>query len=244
MLALRALMKGRIDDVIEGVGTVGALDHEELYAEGDRLYWAGAADRTLPLLERAANAGHVDSMFRLGRLHYDAGRKEPALRWFQSAAERGHVGAMIDLAALIESDDRDVAMAWTLKAVKEGHDLTAEYNYGVFLEEDGRLEEAERYYRSAAEVNFPATRNRLGCLLWNTDRGDQAERWFRRALDDLADSCDGPGDDDYEANTAIMCNLAGLLAETGRSDEALALYRQAAERGDLGAAEQASRFTS
>ncbi|MFC5179983.1 tetratricopeptide repeat protein [Actinomadura harenae] len=90
-------------------------------------------------------------MSRLGCLLADAGQKEPARRWYQAAAERGHTIAMINLAILLEDDDRDAAMAWTLRAAEEGTGLTAQHNYGIFLEEDGRLDEALDLYRQAAE---------------------------------------------------------------------------------------------
>lgn len=183
-------------------------------------------------------------MFRLGKLYDDAGRKQPATRWYQAAAEQGQTIAMINLALLIKRDDREAAMAWTLRAAEEGTDRTAQYNYGVFLEEDGRLAEAEQHYRAAADMPYPAARNRLACLLWDAGRNDEAEMWFRRALEEWADSSDYPGDEDYEANTAIMFNLAGLLEEAGRPDEALDLYSQAAGRGDAEAAEEVARLSS
>jgi TPR repeat protein len=219
------------------------MDPDDLYAEGDRLCWEGDPGSALPLLLEAAESGHVDAMFRLGRLHDDAGRRLSAIRWHRAAAERGHARAMIDLALLIQRDDRRAAMEWTARAVHEGDDLTAHLNYGVFLEEAGRTDEAERYYRIAAEAPFPAARNRLACLLRKSGRAREAEAWFRRVLDERADSCDDPGDDDHAANTAVMYNLAGLLEETGRRAEALDLYRQAAERGDAGAGGEVARLT-
>ncbi|GAB3989178.1 hypothetical protein GCM10029978_113590 [Actinoallomurus acanthiterrae] len=114
--------------------------------------------------------------------------------------------------------------------------------YLLFLEEDGLLEEAEQCYRIAAEVNYPAARNRLACLLKETGRREEAETWHRRALDKRAESCDVIGDDDYAANTNIMYNLAVLLEETDRPQEALDLYHQAAARGDAEATQDIARL--
>jgi TPR repeat protein len=219
------------------------MDLQALYSEGDRLYWEGQPDEAEPLLVRAAEAGHAHAAFLLGRLYQGADRKDPAIRWYRLAAERGDSGAMIDLALLIEDDDREAAVRWTRLAVEVGPDVTANLNLGIFLEEDGLLEEAEQHYRIAARACFPAARHRLGSLLRETGRREEAEVWYRHALDERANSCDDPGDEDYEANTAIMCNFADLLEETGRQGEALSLYRLAAERGDPEAAEEAVRMS-
>ncbi|GAA0360114.1 tetratricopeptide repeat protein [Actinoallomurus spadix] len=174
---------------------------------------------------------------------YDEARhKSEAIRWYQAAADQGATDAMINLAFLLEDDDREAALRWTRQAVALSPDLTARYNLGAFLEEDGLLEEAEQRYRMAAQVNFPAARNRLACLLKGTGRLEEAEAWYRRALDERTESCDTAGDDDYTANTTIMYNLAGLLEETGRPQEALGLYRHAAERGDADAGQDVARL--
>jgi TPR repeat protein len=60
--------------------------------------------------------------------------------------------------------------------------------------------------------------------------------------DDHGGDLNEPDDEDYPACTAIMFNLALLLQETGRREEALHWYERAAERGDEEAAEEAARL--
>ncbi|WP_373318202.1 tetratricopeptide repeat protein [Planotetraspora kaengkrachanensis] len=58
---------------------------------------------------------------------------------------------MVNLALLIEDGDREEAIRLLHRAAEVGDTVEPHYNLGVFLEEDGRLEEAERWYRDAAE---------------------------------------------------------------------------------------------
>nr|WP_277819821.1 tetratricopeptide repeat protein [Actinomadura sp. RB99] len=118
------------------------------------------------------------------------------------------------------------------RAAETGSQTTAAYNLGVFLEEDGNLQEAEHWYRHAANcLYFPAGRNRLALLLELTGRDDEAETWYRTALEEMAAHEDPDDhDEDYRANTDIMLNLAELLERTGRRGEACGLRRHAAGR--------------
>ncbi|MDN3357708.1 tetratricopeptide repeat protein [Actinomadura sp. DC4] len=218
------------------------MDLHAVYLQGEAAYFAGLPRKAEPLLLTAAEAGHLDAATRLGRLYDAAGRTEEAIRWYRSAADRGDTGAMINLAVDIEDDDREAALAWIRRAVALGAGRTARYDLGIFCEEDGLLDEAEDCYRRAADVDYPAARNRLACLLMETGRLEEAEAWFRRALDERDESCDVPDDDDYDAGTGLMYNLATLLEETARPREALSFYRQAARRGDTEAAREAARI--
>lgn len=78
---------------------------------------------------------------------------------------------------------------------------------------------------------YPATRNRLALLLEKVGRQDEAETWYRLALEEMTKNEDpAQRDDDYEANTGIMLNLADLLERTGRGEEARDLRDRAANR--------------
>ncbi|HEU5024209.1 MAG TPA: hypothetical protein VFV01_04755 [Spirillospora sp.] len=68
-------------------------------------------------------------------------------------------------------------------------------------------------------------------MLERTGRGGEAEAWYRTALEEMAAHEDPDDrDEDYEANSQVMLNLADLLERTARPDEARDLRRRAAER--------------
>ncbi|MFI6515715.1 tetratricopeptide repeat protein [Spirillospora sp. NPDC050679] len=205
---------------------------DSVYEQGEALYFDGLYAEAEPLLRRAAETGHVHAAFQLGHCYEELGRDEQAVHWLRVAAERGDTLAMNDLSLHLEDTDRAEAIAWMRRAAEEGEQATASYNLGILLEEDGELEEAERWYRHATKcAYYPATRNRLARLLERTGRQNEAETWYRTALTEMAKYEDPEEEDDnHEANTDILCNLADLLERTGRAEEAHALRRRAADR--------------
>jgi Flp pilus assembly protein TadD len=88
---------------------------------------------------------------------------------------------------------------------------------GVLVASRGRVDEAEEWYRRAAEAGSPEAMNNLGAVVERRDAG-AAEEWYRRAA--------GVG------QPAAMTNLAGLLAGRGEIEEAAAWYRRAAGAGE------------
>ena len=205
---------------------------QDVYEQGEALYFGGEYAEAEPLLRRAAEEGHAHAPYRLGRCCQELGRLEEAVRWLRVAAEHGDTLAMNDLALCLEDGNRAEAVVWMRRAAETGSQATAAYNLGIFLEEDGNLQEAERWYREGADcLYFPAARNRLALLLELTGRDDEAETWYRTALEEMAAHEDpDEQDDDYQANTQILLDLAGLLERTGRPGEARDLRRQAAGR--------------
>lgn len=219
--------------VIGEHGTVN-VDVPAMFDHAEALWWHGRRDQAVPLLRRLAETGHAASASLLGCWHEAAGEVEEAIRWNRVAADQGWETAMINLALLIEDTDREEAVRLLRHAAEIGTDPLAKHNLGVFMEEDGFLAEAERWYRDAARVPLPQARDRLGRLLQRTDRVLEAEAWYRRALDDDKDTdwFEDPEDEDYETYTLIMFDLAGLLERTGRRQEARGWYRRAAARED------------
>jgi TPR repeat protein len=205
---------------------------QDVYEQGEALYFGEEYAEAEPLLRRAADEGNAHAPYRLGRCYQELGRSEEAVRWLRVAAEHGDPLAMNDLALCLEDRDRAEAVAWMRRAAETGAQATAAYNLGIFLEEDGNLREAEHWYRQAVDcLYFPASRNRLASLLELTGRDAEAERWYRTALEEMTAHEDPDDqDDDYLENTRILLGLADLLGRTGRSDEARDLRRRAAGR--------------
>jgi TPR repeat protein len=57
----------------------------------------------------------------------------------------------------------------------------AMFNLGRLAKVEGRLEEAEHWWRAAAQAGDPDAMNSLGVLLSNNKMLDEAERWWNMA---------------------------------------------------------------
>jgi tetratricopeptide (TPR) repeat protein len=113
-------------------------------------------------------------------------------------------------------------------AVTEANWL-AENNFGVFLDRQGRRDEAIAHFRAAVAIHppFSQAHNNWGAALASLGRWDEAIDHYREAIRLMPDS----------ANAAL--NLGAALARTGRPEEALASYTRAL---GLGADEVTARF--
>jgi len=100
-------------------------------------------------------------------------------------------------------------------------DVDALVNLGRMAKNQGRLDEAEQWFRKAADTGHTGAMVDLGLLLQM--RGDlaDAEEWFRKAAD--------AGDD-----WGMQC-LGGLLRNRGDIDDAEKWYRKSAGDGHTGA---------
>ncbi|MGW7455899.1 serine/threonine-protein kinase, partial [Streptomyces sp. NPDC054787] len=97
----------------------------------------------------------------------------------------------------------------------------AMFSLARLLEDAGRIDEAETWYRKATDAGHISAMTDLGLLLENTGRTNEAETWYRKATD--------------AGHTDAMTNLGVLLENTGRTDEAESWYRKAADAGQIDA---------
>lgn len=111
----------------------------------------------------AAVQGHVDAQFNLGWMLLE-NMTEEALQWLKSAAGQGHLSAQHELAGIYYKarygvkQDLQEALKWLkLAADQEGAD--AQNNVGLFLENQGNIEEAKTYYEKAVKYD-----NKDACL--------------------------------------------------------------------------------
>ncbi|MGI8752377.1 MAG: tetratricopeptide repeat protein [Acidimicrobiales bacterium] len=70
---------------------------------------------------RAAEAGSLDAMERLGTLLVNRGNDREARQWYQRAAEAGSVNAMTNLGRLLFYTDREEGLKWLRKAAESGN---------------------------------------------------------------------------------------------------------------------------
>ncbi|HYV20039.1 MAG TPA: serine/threonine-protein kinase [Verrucomicrobiae bacterium] len=154
---------------------------------------------------------------------------DAALR--QALADRYRELALYDVALPLQ----EKALATRRRVLGEEHPQTISSinQMGVLLDSQGKLQEAERYYREALEksrrVNGEDHRetltmiNNMGYLMWAEGKPGGAEPYFREALEKRRRLL-GEADPDLLASIA---NLGGLLHTSGKLAEAEPLYREA-----------------
>ncbi|MBL1065655.1 tetratricopeptide repeat protein [Streptomyces sp. 7-21] len=142
-----------------------------------------AAVRARYWFRRAAQAGHVEAMYQLGRLpgRWD-GTDEGPETWLRRAAEAGHARAMTELARRLRRDgDREGAAAWLARAAAaldpEGMHLLA-----ASLRERGDEEAAEAWFAAAAGAGYPRAAHALSALLRARGDAEGAARMLERAV--------------------------------------------------------------
>ncbi|CAM3464577.1 protein kinase domain-containing protein [Stackebrandtia soli] len=179
-----------------------------------------------------------DQEYVLGTDHPDtlATRRDLA-QW--RGAESGPQAAIADLEALLPDLERvlgpdhsdtlatrqdlerwrgDKSQQQSDKA--EAIDIDTMVNLGSMAQKQGDLDEAEKWFRKAAEAGHTGAMVDLGLLVWERDI-DSAEGWFRKAAD--------------AGEKWAMFNLGILLRDRGDLDDAEEWYRKAADAGHTGA---------
>ncbi len=121
--------------------------------------------------------------------------------------------------ALIRAGRADQGQAWVDRILRDGDSAEAHYLAGVSLLGKGQYPQAVAELGQAVKGNaeLPSLESYYGQALLATGDADGAEAAFRKAL-----ALDG---NDFDANM----QLAAILAERGRTEEALPLVRRAAE---------------
>jgi uncharacterized protein len=155
---------------------------------------------SLPLVQKAANAGNIDAMNNLAVI-YQNGRGvaqsyDKAREWFQKAADAGDVDAMNSLGELYYygrgvARDYTQARDWYEKAAA-GDNANAMYSLGWMYEKgSGAIiqdyTQARNWYQRAAAAGNTEAMYNLGVLYQNgqgiTQNYDQAREWLQKAAD-------------------------------------------------------------
>ncbi|MGW4814309.1 type VII secretion system-associated protein [Kitasatospora cineracea] len=181
----------------------------KLRARGDRHGRRGRLKQARAAYAAAAEAGSSEAAYRLGYLLDASGDLDGALRWYRQAAEQRFFPAFNDLAVLhFRRGELDQAEHWFRRGMDAG-DWTAAAGLGALLRHRGDPE-AESLLR----------------IVEGTPAGKGAAAVIG---DDLARS-------DLEASVSSADQLAGLLHEQGRVDEAREMWEAAAADGSARAA--------
>ncbi|XP_014792972.1 PREDICTED: transmembrane and TPR repeat-containing protein 1 [Calidris pugnax] len=167
------------------------------------------------------NPQHNRALFNLGNLLKSQGKKEEAVILLRDSIKYGpeFADAYSSLASLLAEQERlkeaDEVYKAGIENCPESSDL--HNNYGVFLVDTGAPERAVSHYRQAIRLS-PAhhvAMVNLGRLHRSLGQNKEAEVWYKRALK-------------VSRKAEILSPLGALYYNTGRYEEALQVYREAA----------------
>ncbi len=210
-----------------GPVTMMTMDDEPRGVLGDQLCTLGEQllddpedrhDDAIEVLRRALAAREARAVDLLARAYRERGLRKQVIELLGPRVRAGRVDLAAQLGdALAATGSTDRAEDAYLLAVDAG-DVGAMNTFGVFLRHRGRLREAERMLRRAADAGDDLAPTNLVEVQWEVYDDTRlsigtAEYW--------AD----------ESRPSTLLGLAYVRAATRRYDDAEALYRRAAELG-------------
>ncbi|XP_032288656.1 protein O-mannosyl-transferase TMTC1 isoform X2 [Halichoerus grypus] len=167
------------------------------------------------------NPQHSRALFNLGNLLKSQEKKEEAISLLQDSIKYGpeFADAYSSLASLLAEQERfkeaeEIYQAG-IKNCPDSSDL--HNNYGVFLVDTGSPEKAVAHYQQAITLSpsHHVAMVNLGRLYRSLGDNSVAEEWYKRALQ-------------VARKAELLSPLGALYYNTGRYDEALQVYREAA----------------
>uniref|UniRef100_A0A9L0J4G3 dolichyl-phosphate-mannose--protein mannosyltransferase n=1 Tax=Equus asinus TaxID=9793 RepID=A0A9L0J4G3_EQUAS len=167
------------------------------------------------------NPQHNRALFNLGNLLKSQDKKEEAIILLKDSIKYGpeFADAYSSLASLLAEQERfkeaeDIYQAG-IKNCPDSSDL--HNNYGVFLVDTGSPEKAVAHYQQAIRLSpsHHVAMVNLGRLYRSLGDNSVAEEWYKRALQ-------------VARKAEILSPLGALYYNTGRYEEALQIYREAA----------------
>ncbi|NXX91096.1 TMTC1 protein, partial [Centropus bengalensis] len=167
------------------------------------------------------NPQHNRALFNLGNLLKSQGKKEEAVILLRDSIKYGpeFADAYSSLASLLAEQERLKEAEEVYKAGIENCPESSDLhnNYGVFLVDTGAPEQAVSHYRQAIHLSptHHVAMVNLGRLHRSLGQNKEAEAWYKRALK-------------VSRKAEILSPLGALYYNTGRYEEALQVYREAA----------------
>ncbi|XP_032124467.1 protein O-mannosyl-transferase TMTC1 isoform X2 [Sapajus apella] len=164
---------------------------------------------------------HNRALFNLGNLLKSQEKKEEAITLLKDSVKYGpeFADAYSSLASLLAEQERFKEAEETYQAgIKNCPDSSDLHNnYGVFLVDTGFPEKAVAHYQQAIKLSpsHHVAMVNLGRLYRSLGENSMAEEWYKRALQ-------------VAHKAEILSPLGALYYNTGRYEEALQIYQEAA----------------
>ncbi|KAK1341287.1 hypothetical protein QTO34_017691 [Cnephaeus nilssonii] len=167
------------------------------------------------------NPQHNRALFNLGNLLKSQEKKEEAVTLLKDSIRYGpgFADAYSSLASLLAEQERfkeaEEMYQAGIKNCPDNSDL--HNNYGVFLVDTGSPEKAVAHYQQAIKLSpsHDVAMVNLGRLYRSLGDNSMAEEWYKRALK-------------VARKAETLSPLGALFYNTGRYEEALQIYREAA----------------
>lgn len=201
--------------------TSSDITADEAFLRAESLAEASDPSEALGWYRRAATAGHLEAMFKLGCHSLRVGNVSGGLRWLRTAADAGFGPAIFRMCRQAdEVGDEDEAIRWLRKLAQSGRPKFAR-ELAVRLEVRGKLEDALRWYTIAADGGDADSMFRAGMVQEKRQHIDEAVAWYTKAA---------------EAGVRdAMYNLGVWMGRRGDLEKTAHWHELAAEAGDVDA---------
>ena len=156
----------------QGAASAGGFSK---WAEQEGFGKPNGEPKGLEWLRKAAEGGHVASMFELGRRHllkFEKGKstedRQLAQRWLTAAAEKDIPEAQRTLGLFLFPSSRQAGIEWIRKAAENG-EIESQYTLGVALRDGSGVKanrsEAIRWLSLAADKHLAEAQHALGLIM-------------------------------------------------------------------------------
>lgn len=170
---------------------------EEDYAEGAKNYAVNDLVTAMPLLRKAAAAGHAAAQAMLGEISDLSDADEEAVEYFQKSAAQGNVDGQFGLGNMLANGEGIAknlgeAHKWILRAAEQGHKTAINVLAGAYIggglnipESDRQGAEALRWIRAAADNGYLVAMEKLMVAYRAGELGlvantGEAEQWAEK----------------------------------------------------------------
>ena len=199
-------------------------------------------DQSFYWFSEAAKKGHDVGLYNVGCCYQNGfgveKDEEKAAEYFKQAADLGYADAMFDLGGYYQNIliDSNKAKMWYQKAAELGHAEAINCLGVIYSDIEKDYEEAVKCYERAVELEVPMAYRNLA-LCYRDGHGveqnlKKAEELFAKAAELGVEDAGDMKEDMLSSNDDEQIDLANELLSNGKHKEAIAIYKEFAEKGN------------